>query len=372
MTQPMSSSPQSPGAQGPAPDPAAPPASDPAAPSVRLRPVATGRPRLPFVGLVENECLKLLRRKRPQLVLVVLAIFLGISTWAQWRQQQMRDRFNPDDDWRPRAERRLANTERRMQTRRIFVGVNRTLRFEAVRLRYHLERDIDPEQRTGPLYARAFAGVASSLLLPLLVTLLVADLVTSERSAGTIKMLLTRPVSRSRVLAAKLLVMALFTSTLVLLSGLLSWLIAGIAFGWQGFDAPVLTGFRNTINGPDLTDVRVAPLWIDTLAAYGLAWFAALVVGAIGVTFSVLFRSTAAAMGTLLALVVSGALLSQLASDWEPTKWIFVTNLPLPQFYSGVPPPVAGMTLAHSVGVLAVWGIGAIAVGMTVFNRRDV
>jgi ABC-2 type transport system permease protein len=365
----MSSSPQSPGAQGPASDPAAPPGS---APSVRLRPVATGRPRLPFVGLVENECLKLLRRKRPQLVLVVLAIFLGISTWAQWRQQQLRDRFNPDDDWRPRAERRLANTERRMQTRRIFVGVNRTLRFEAVRLRYHLERDIDPEQRTGPLYARAFAGVASSLLLPLLVTLLVADLVTSERSAGTIKMLLTRPVSRSRVLAAKLLVMALFTSTLVLLSGLLSWLIAGIAFGWQGFDAPVLTGFRNTINGPDLTDVRVAPLWIDTLAAYGLAWFAALVVGAIGVTFSVLFRSTAAAMGTLLALVVSGALLSQLASDWEPTKWIFVTNLPLPQFYSGVPPPVAGMTLAHSVGVLAVWGIGAIAVGMTVFNRRDV
>jgi ABC-2 type transport system permease protein len=95
-------------------------------------------------------------------------------------------------------------------------------------------------------------------------------------------------------------------------------------------------------------------------------------VGAIGVTFSVLFRSTAAAMGTLLALVVSGALLSQLASDWEPTKWIFVTNLPLAQFYSGVPPPVAGMTLAHSVGVLAVWGAFAIAVGMVVFSRRDI
>ena len=61
-------------------------------------------------------------------------------------------------------------------------------------------------------------------------------------------------------------------------------------------------------------------------------------------------------MGTLLALVVSGALLGQLASDWEPTKWIFVTNLPLAQFYSGVPPPVAGMTLTHSVVVLAVWG----------------
>ena len=326
----------------------------------------------PFVGLVENECLKLLRRKRPQLVFLVLAIFLGISTWAQWRQQETRDRISPDEDWRPRAERRLANAERRAQSRRIFVGVNRTLRFEAMRLRYHLERDIDPDQRTGPLFARAFAAVASALLLPLLVTILVADLVSSERSAGTIKMLLTRPVSRRRVLASKLVAMALFTSSLVVASALLSWLIAGVAFGWQGFDAPVLTGFRFGLDGPDLTNVRMAPLWIDTLAAYGLVWFSALTVGAIGVTFSVLFQSTAAAMGTLLALVVSGVLLGQLASDWEPTRWIFVTNLPLAQFYSGVPPPVAGMTLLHSVLVLGVWGVGAIAVGMWVFSRRDV
>ncbi len=342
-----------------------------AAPRAAAAPAAGPVPR-PFVGLVENECLKLLRRKRPQLVFLVLAIFLGISTWAQWRQQTMRERVSPDEDWRPRTERRLANAERRMQTRRIFVGVNRTLRFEAVRLRYHLERDINPDERTGPLFSRAFAAVASALLLPLLVTVLVADLVSSERSAGTIKMLLTRPVSRSRVLASKLTAMAIFTSSLVLASAVLSWLIAGLAFGWQGFDAPVLTGFRFALDGPDLTNVRMAPLWIDTLAAYGLVWFSALTVGAIGVTFSVLFRSTAAAMGTLLALVVSGVLLGQLASDWEPTKWIFVTNLPLAQFYSGVPPPVAGMTLGHSVAVLAAWGVAAIAVGMFVFSRRDV
>ena len=357
------------------------PASAPAAADQRpdgppvIHPVAGAGARpvaRPFVGLVENECLKLLRRKRPQLVFVVLSVFLAISTWAQWRQEQMRERVSPNEDWRPRAERRLANAERRMQTRRIFVGVNRTFRFEALRLRYHLERDINPDDRTGPLFARAFAAVASGLLLPLLVTILVADLVSSERSAGTIKMLLTRPVGRRRVLASKLVAMALFTSSLVLASALLSWLISGVAFGWHGFDAPVLTGFRFGVDGPDLTNVRLAPLWLDTLAAYGLVWFSALTVGAIGVTFSVLFRSTAASMGTLLALVVSGVLLGQLASDWEPTKWIFVTNLPLAQFYSGVPPPVAGMTLFHSVIVLAVWAAGAITLGMYVFTRRDV
>jgi ABC-2 type transport system permease protein len=116
----------------------------------------------------------------------------------------------------------------------------------------------------------------------------------------------------------------------------------------------------------------MAPLWLDTLAAYGLAWFAALVTGAIAVTCSVLFRSTAAAMGTLLSVIVAGTLLGQLADDWEPTKWMFMTNLPLSQFYSGVPPPVAGMTLGHSIAVLAVWGVVAIGVGIYVFQRRDV
>jgi len=116
----------------------------------------------------------------------------------------------------------------------------------------------------------------------------------------------------------------------------------------------------------------MAPLWLDTLAAYGLTWFAALCVGCIAVTFSVLFRSTAASMGTLMALVVSGVLLGQLASDWELTRWFFVTNLPLSQFYSGLPPPMAGMTLTESVVVLGIWGVAAIVVGMAVFSRRDV
>jgi ABC-2 type transport system permease protein len=325
-----------------------------------------------FLALLENESLKLLRRRRPQLVLLVLAVFLTIATWAAHRQQEDRARNAGAADWRPRVEQRIQDTERRANRRRIFVGFSRSLRFEAVRLRYHLERGIDPDRQTGPLWARTFAALASALLLPLLVTLLAADQVSSESRAGTIKMLLTRPVSRWKIFASKLAAMALFTSLLVAASALLAWLIAGFAFGWKGFGAPVLTGFRFGPDGVDLSAVRVAPLWLDTLAAYGLAWLSALATGAIAVTFSTLFRTTAAAMGTLFALIVSGTLLGQMATDWEPTRWMFVTNLPLAQFYSGSPPPVAGMTLGHSVAVLVVWAAAAIAVGGFVFDRRDV
>ncbi len=324
-----------------------------------------------FFGLVENEALKLTRRRRPQLVFAVLLIFLGISVWAQWRQMENRGDLE-DQDWRATVERRIHDAERRARQRRIFVGFTRLQQFEAARLRYHLERDINPNRQTGALYSRGFAVAASTLLLPLLVTVLCADLVSSEGSAGTIKMLLTRPVARWRVLAAKLTVMALFATLLCAAAALLSWLIAGFAFGWGGLDAPVLTGFRFGPEGVDVNRVRAAPLWLDTLAAWGLAWFAALVVGTIATTFSVLFRSTAGAMGTFLAILAGGTLLGQLASDFEPARWLFMTNLPLPQFYSGVPPPVAGMTVLHSVVVLAVWAAAAAVGGMWLFSRRDV
>jgi ABC-2 type transport system permease protein len=324
------------------------------------------------LALVENETVKLVRRRRPHLVLAVLVIFLGVSTWAQLRQQESSRRGAGSPDWRARVEQRIRDVERRAERRRIFVGVTRALRFEAARLRHHLDAGIDPNALTGPLVSRAFAAVASSVLLPLLVTLLAADLVSSESRAGTIKMLLTRPVARWKILAAKLGAMAIFTTLLVGAGAVLSWAIGGLAFGWAGFSAPVLTGFRGAAEGIDLSGVRVAPLWMDTLASYGLAWYGALVTGAIAVMFSVLFRSTAASLGTLAALLASGVLLGQMASDWDTARFLFTTNLPLPQFYAGVPPPVPGMTLQSAVVTLGLWGAAAVAVAVAVFERRDV
>jgi len=49
-----------------------------------------------------------------------------------------------------------------------------------------------------------------------------------------------------------------------------------------------------------------------------------------------------------------------------------VTNLPLPDYYSGSPPPIPGITLTFSVVVLTAWAAAALAVAFGVFLRRDV
>ena len=65
----------------------------------------------------------------------------------------------------------------------------------------------------------------------------------------------------------------------------------------------------------DTTSVKTIALWQDTIAAYGLAWASALAVGAVTLLLSVIFRSTAAAMGTMMATLVGGKLMTTALAD---------------------------------------------------------
>jgi ABC-2 type transport system permease protein len=246
------------------------------------------------------------------------------------------------------------------------------MNFEISRLQYHLDRDIDPEAVSGPLFTRGFANAASYLLLHLLAIVFAADVVSSEFSQGTIKLLLTRPISRARVLASKLAALLLAIGLTVLVGGCVAYLFGGLAYGYKGWGAPILTGFRQTGGTFDASAVRSVPLWQDAIAVFGLAWFAAAVVAVIGFLTSVLLRSTAASMGTMFAALILGTILPRLAPTWAFQKYLFPTNLPLPDYYSGSPPPIPGMTIEFSVLMLALWGIGAAVVAFVVFVRRDV
>ena len=323
-----------------------------------------------FLRLVENEVLKLLRRRRFRVVLLILVGLVGLIVFAQSRA---RERFlTSNKDWRVRTQERVAGMQNFLRSGRAPAPAQRWTRFEMTRLQYHLDRNINPDAISGPLFLRAFANVSSHLLLPLLALIFASDIVSSEFSQGTIKLLLTRPVGRLRVLASKLAALGIAVTLTVLLGGLVAYGFGSLAYGWRGFGAPILTGFRAGGDTLDVASVRSVVLWKDIIVVYGLAWFSALVVGALGFLTSVLLRSTAAAMGTMFAALITGAILPVVASTWEAQRFLFVTNLPLPDYYSGAPPPIAGITVGFAVVVLSVWAAAALTTAFLVFARRDV
>ena len=322
-----------------------------------------------FLPLVENEVLKLWKRRRFRLVLLILVGLVGTIVFAQ---SQSREKFGSRKDWRVDTQERVARMRNWLRQGRMPESQRNWMNFEISRLQYHLDRDIDPEAVSGPLFTRGFANAASYLLLHLLAIVFAADVVSSEFSQGTIKLLLTRPISRARVLASKLAALLLAIGLTVLVGGCVAYLFGGLAYGYKGWGAPILTGFRQTGGTFDASAVRSVPLWQDAIAVFGLAWFAAAVVAVIGFLTSVLLRSTAASMGTMFAALILGTILPRLAPTWAFQKYLFPTNLPLPDYYSGSPPPIPGMTIEFSVLMLALWGIRAGVVDFVVFVRSDV
>jgi ABC-2 type transport system permease protein len=321
-----------------------------------------------FPGLVENEMLKIAKQRRFRVVVLILVALIGLIVYGSFRA---RDRFH-EKDWHVEAQERTAWLQGRIRDSRTPPTALRWFRFELARLQYHLDRNLDPDAISGPLFARAFANHASYLLLPLLAIVFASDIVSAEFAQGTIKLLLTRPVGRAWVLGSKLAALLLAITLTVLLGGLVAYLFGGLAFGYRGWEAPVLTGFRASGQGVDPAAIRSVALWKDAVLAYGLAWFAALCVGAIALLTSVLLRSTAAAMGTMVAALIAGSIVPRLAPSWEAQKFLFVTALPLPDYYSGSPPPIPGLTVGLAVAVLAAWAAAALLAAFWVFTRRDV
>jgi ABC-2 type transport system permease protein len=87
---------------------------------------------------------------------------------------------------------------------------------------------------------------------------------------------------------------------------------------------------------------------------------------------SVLVRSTAAGMGIMLATLIAGTILSEMASSWTSAKYLFMLNLSTIDFLTGDLPSIPGLTLTFSLVVLTVWAVGALVAAYTVFTKRDV
>jgi ABC-2 type transport system permease protein len=321
-----------------------------------------------FLALIQNETLKILRRKRFAVVMGILFAILVVVTFAQYKQLKFRAHRN----WRADIQQRIANYQNVIRRGRANENWIRSIRADINRLQFYLDHDIEPDSPTAPLFVRSFANVAGFLLLPVLIALLGSDIVSAESAEGTDKLLLTRPVRRWKVLAAKLVTLWIFATLTLLCGAILAYTIAAPVLPSRGWDAPTFTGFQVARGEFRMDAIRQLPLWKDTLIAYGLEWYALLTVAALAIALSVLFRSSAAAIGTMLAFLIGGTILSQLTPDWTTGKYLFTGALPLANYYTGAPPPYEGMSIAFCIGLLGVWAIAAILFAFAIFVRRDV
>jgi ABC-2 type transport system permease protein len=321
-----------------------------------------------MINLVQNETLKVLRRKRFLVVAGILFAIIALVTYGRYTVMKREQNKN----WRAETQQRIARAQERLRRGGMNDSTVRWYRAEIARQQFYVDNNIEPNKLTAPLFVRGFADFAGILLLPLLVGVLGSDIVSAENSEGTDKLLLTRPVRRWKILTSKLITLWIFATLTLLTGALLSYCVSAPFLPRAGWSQPTFSGFQLSRGVLQLDALRQVPLWKDALIAYGLSWYALICVASIALMLSVLFKSSAASIGTMLATLIGGTILYNVSPEWLGGKYIFVSSLRLADYYTGSPMPYEGMTIPFCIAVLAGWAAGTTAISYLIFTRRDV
>ena len=330
------------------------------------------RPLISLYSLVQNETIKILMKRRFLVVILILATLIPLITYGQLREAESIMKKAGYSDWRTQTIQRISDLRNRVTSSNAPEEFKKFSYAQINLSQFYLDNNVEPNPKSAANFTRGFIERTSTLFIPLLVIIVIADMVSAEHAGGTIKILLSRPVSRFKVLLSKYIAVILFVSMTILSAGLTAYLVSGLFIGYGGWDYNIITGITNNGQQADFSNAHLLSYAEYTLMQYGFAWFVSLVIGTITFMVSVLVRSTAAAMGTMIALIIVGLILANLVSSWESLKYLFMVNLGLTNYLSGIPQPIEGMTLPFSLTVLVFWGIAALITAFTVFMRKDI
>lgn len=139
--------------------------------------------------------------------------------------------------------------------------------------------------------------------VPLLIALVAGDIVAGEANMGTLRLLLTRPVSRNQLLLSKYFACSIYTLLLLIFMAILSLVVSLLVFG-EG-DLMILKSEMIVIL--DRNDV----LW-RYFAAFGFAAVSMLTVAALAFLFSVFAENSIGPIISAMSVVIVFTILTSL------------------------------------------------------------
>jgi ABC-2 type transport system permease protein len=329
-------------------------------------------PLINLIALVQNETIKILMKRRFLVIVLILAALIPLITYGQLREAENIAKKTGYADWRTTTIQQINNLRNRLSSSNAPEEFKKFTYAQINLSQYYLDKNVEPNPKSAANFTRGFIERTSTLFIPLLVIIVAADMVSAEHASGTIKLLLSRPISRFRILLSKWIALVFFVSMVIVLAGSMAYLVSGLFIGYGGWDANIITGIVNNGAQADFSNAHLLSYAEYTFMQYGFAWFVSLIIATLTFMVSVLVRSTAATMGIMISLNIVGLILANLVNSWESLKYLFMVNLSMTNYLAGVPMPIEGMTLPFSMTVMGIWGVGALIVAFTVFVRKDI
>ncbi len=212
--------------------------------------------------------------------------------------------------------------------------------------------------------------------MPLLVALIAGDAIAGEANMGTLRLSLTKPVSRTEYMLVKFFAAVIYTVALLLWMAVLALIGSMLIFGVNDLVVLKSTG----IDQVPVYDV----LW-RYVAAFGFAAVALTTVAALSFLLSVFAENAIGPIIATMSIVIVFSILSQMnipIYDNTVKPYLFTTHMVAWKgfFYvkanadgSTIPGSVANLSaIMRSCGVLVAYIVLFAGTAIAVFKRKDI
>lgn len=311
-----------------------------------------------MLNLIRNEWLKLWSKKATWVMVGLVAVLMigsaGLTKWV----------INQNDtveNWKQESKAKITFFENELEnpnlSTELLQGYKDSLAIEKYRL----------DQNVAPISSDSIHGFISTIpnttsIITLFSVIVAAGIVASEFSQGTIKMLLTRPVKRWKILTSKLLTVGIFA---IVMSVIL--LVFGVIGAYIFFDS--VPGMSLDVVNGQIIEVS---FWGRLLLLTGLSLVNVFVIGTLAFMIGSVFRSSSLAIGVSIFLMFMGVTITAMLARFNFAKYILFANTDLTQYIGENQPMIGGLTMPFSIAVILVYVMVFLVISYWSFMKRDV
>jgi ABC-2 type transport system permease protein len=201
------------------------------------------------------------------------------------------------------------------------------------------------------------------LQIPLLVALVTGDLVSGESAMGTIRLLASKPVSRTTILLAKFFAGLLYTLLLLIWLGLLSWGLAIYIFG---------PGDMIVLKSEELIILQNSDTAWRFLVAFGISFISLSVVATFSLCLSCFAENSIgpiiSTMAVIILFTIIGTLEIPIFDSIKP--FLFTTHMIV--WRNAFDLPISTGQINSSVAIMGIYILLFLSVALYRFNKKDI
>lgn len=314
-------------------------------------------------SLIRNEWVKIFKRSGTYVMIGILLFIVAVAG-AFMKYQDVQGSVPPNEQWQKGLQMEIDSYQKELENSGDMLPEDVKESYEKIIAinEYRIDHNISPN---GDYEALSFISDMSSLIdfAGLFMIIIAGGIVASEFNWGTIKLLLIRPITRSKILLSKYITVLLFGFSLLFLLFIFSGILGLVLFGLGGSEPYLL--YQDGV-------VKEQSMILHLINVYSLSSIQNIMLATMAFMISSAFRSSSLAIGLSIFLMFAGGQITHLiAMKYDWAKYSLFANTDLFQYFEGTP-MLPGMTLTFSVIMLIVYFLIFQIIAFIIFKKRDI